>query len=85
VDKDARITFALPVTAYALVFLVDVSMHTLLCVKLHLARIMGLPVLEAIKLRVEFLVLNLLLEVGKAEIFRQTKCKKFVVRSCAKY
>jgi hypothetical protein len=62
--KESRTIFALLLIAYIWVILADVSMYTLLCVKLFLARMMCMPFLDAIKLRLEFLVLNRLIEVG---------------------
>jgi hypothetical protein len=63
--NEIRTTFALLVVAYIWVFLADVSMYSLLCKRLYLARMMCLPVLEAIKLQLEFFVLNRLVDVSK--------------------
>jgi hypothetical protein len=62
---ETRTMFVLLVLAYVWVIMADVSMYALLCSKLYLARMMCLPVLEALKLQVEFFVLNRLVEVSK--------------------
>lgn len=65
IEKECRKIFILLTLAYLWVIFADVSQFTLLCHKLYLARMMCLPPLEAIKLQIEFFVLNKLVEVGK--------------------
>jgi hypothetical protein len=65
IDKQCRIIFSLLVLAYVWVMLADVSQYALLCRRLYLARMMVLPAMDALKLKIEFFVLNKLVEVGR--------------------
>jgi hypothetical protein len=64
-QRQCRDIFALLVLAHVWVVLADCSQYALLCRRLYLARMMVLPALEAIKLKIEFFVLNKLVEVGQ--------------------
>ena len=64
IQRRCRVIFALLVLAYVWVLLADCAQYVLLCRRLYLARMMVLPALEAIKLKIEFFVLNKLVVVG---------------------
>lgn len=69
VDKElqnkCRRIFALLLAAFIWVSATDVSMYALQLTKWYLVRMMLLPFLEAIKLKLEFVVLNQLLEASE--------------------
>ncbi|RDI85537.1 hypothetical protein Vi05172_g4362 [Venturia inaequalis] len=66
-SKDINFTFAGLVAAYVWVFLSDITLYILLYTDYYLARMMIMPLSQAIKLSLEFVVLNYLVE------FRKTK------------
>lgn len=68
-SKDINFTFAGLVAAYVWVFLSDITLYILLYTDYYLARMMIMPLSQAIKLSLEFVVLNYLVE------FRKTKQK----------
>ncbi|KAF2011083.1 hypothetical protein BU24DRAFT_427292 [Aaosphaeria arxii CBS 175.79] len=59
--RDAK-TFKLLITANSIVLLLDVVQNFLLCRKIYIARYMCFPLICAIKLEVEFIVLNRLVK-----------------------
>lgn len=62
--RNDKTTFWLLIVAYAVVVSVDIISNVLLCLKIYVARSMVFPLLCAIKLEVEFLVLNRLAKIA---------------------